>query len=235
VPAPVPYANFTNPQTLNLYAMVHDDPETFADLDGHDDWIFGVLYGIREGLCDHPDTGCSTNPLDNPNPKPPGQQPKDASVENRDQQSPAKRGAPEQLHLADYSDDSPAPSAPSWPPLDATGRPIVVWGATVADRDEDKPQTPLAAMGKGGKGGPGKGERRFTGKPDNPRKHVRPVPGKPGRWQVRDPQTGKWIEKPPGWSPETAKKVGIGAAIVAVGAAIIQAIIELAPAVAPAL
>jgi hypothetical protein len=35
VPAPVPYANFSNPQTLNLYAMVHDDPETFADLDGH--------------------------------------------------------------------------------------------------------------------------------------------------------------------------------------------------------
>ena len=35
VPAPVPYANLTNPQTLNLYAMVSDDPETFADLDGH--------------------------------------------------------------------------------------------------------------------------------------------------------------------------------------------------------
>jgi RHS repeat-associated protein len=36
VPAPVPYANLTNPQTLNLYAMVSDDPESFADLDGHD-------------------------------------------------------------------------------------------------------------------------------------------------------------------------------------------------------
>jgi RHS repeat-associated protein len=36
VPAPVPYANLTNPQTLNLYAMVSDNPETFADLDGHD-------------------------------------------------------------------------------------------------------------------------------------------------------------------------------------------------------
>ena len=36
VPAPVPYANLTNPQTLNLYSMVADDPETFADLDGHD-------------------------------------------------------------------------------------------------------------------------------------------------------------------------------------------------------
>jgi RHS repeat-associated protein len=36
VPAPVPYANLSNPQTLNLYAMVRDNPETFADLDGHD-------------------------------------------------------------------------------------------------------------------------------------------------------------------------------------------------------
>jgi RHS repeat-associated protein len=35
IPAPVPYANLTNPQTLNLYAMVTDDPESFADLDGH--------------------------------------------------------------------------------------------------------------------------------------------------------------------------------------------------------
>jgi RHS repeat-associated protein len=35
VPAPVPYANLTNPQTLNLYAMVSDNPESFADLDGH--------------------------------------------------------------------------------------------------------------------------------------------------------------------------------------------------------
>jgi RHS repeat-associated protein len=36
VPVPVPYANLSNPQTLNLYAMVSDNPETFADLDGHD-------------------------------------------------------------------------------------------------------------------------------------------------------------------------------------------------------
>jgi RHS repeat-associated protein len=36
VPVPVPYANLTNPQTLNLYAMAADDPTSFADLDGHD-------------------------------------------------------------------------------------------------------------------------------------------------------------------------------------------------------
>ena len=37
VPVPVPYANLTNPQSLNLYSMVSDDPESFADLDGHQD------------------------------------------------------------------------------------------------------------------------------------------------------------------------------------------------------
>ena len=35
LPEAVPYANLTNPQTLNLYAIVADNPETFADLDGH--------------------------------------------------------------------------------------------------------------------------------------------------------------------------------------------------------
>jgi len=41
-PVAVPYANLTNPQTLNLYSMVADDPESFADLDGH--VSTGVLY-----------------------------------------------------------------------------------------------------------------------------------------------------------------------------------------------
>jgi RHS repeat-associated protein len=35
VPVAVPYATLANPQTLNLYAMVADNPETDADLDGH--------------------------------------------------------------------------------------------------------------------------------------------------------------------------------------------------------
>jgi RHS repeat-associated protein len=50
VPAPVPYANVTNPQTLNLYAMVSDNPVTFADLDGHHITCFEcVLGGDVEG------------------------------------------------------------------------------------------------------------------------------------------------------------------------------------------
>jgi RHS repeat-associated protein len=45
VPVAVPYANLSNPQTLNLYAMVADDPESFADLDGH----CCVLEGAEAG------------------------------------------------------------------------------------------------------------------------------------------------------------------------------------------
>jgi RHS repeat-associated protein len=49
VPVPVPYANLTNPQTLNLYSMVADDPESFADLDGHcleDACIVETIVGV---------------------------------------------------------------------------------------------------------------------------------------------------------------------------------------------
>jgi len=35
VPKAIPYANLLNPQMLNLYSMVVDDPESFMDLDGH--------------------------------------------------------------------------------------------------------------------------------------------------------------------------------------------------------
>ena len=42
-PVPVPYANLSNPQTLNLYGMVNDDPESFADLDGHEDDPCGCI------------------------------------------------------------------------------------------------------------------------------------------------------------------------------------------------
>ena len=51
VPAPVPYANLTNPQTLNLYAMVSDNPESFADLNGH----FRLLPPSEGGGCFTPE------------------------------------------------------------------------------------------------------------------------------------------------------------------------------------
>ena len=74
VPAPVPYANLTNPQTLNLYAMLSDNPETFADLDGH--LIQGGPYnletadfsgGAGQGNCDYMGGDCSLNAFGNDN------------------------------------------------------------------------------------------------------------------------------------------------------------------------
>jgi RHS repeat-associated protein len=41
-----------------------------------------------------------------------------------------------------------------------------------------------------------KGERGRTGKPENPNKHTRPAPGKPGYKEVKDPQSGKKVIKP---------------------------------------
>jgi RHS repeat-associated protein len=55
VPVAVPYANLSNPQTLNLYAMVADDPESFADLDGHEEcFANGACNSLRNPVsADH--------------------------------------------------------------------------------------------------------------------------------------------------------------------------------------
>jgi RHS repeat-associated protein len=69
VPVPVPYANLANPQTLNLYAMVADDPESFADLDGHaghncfegcGDWAASWNAGINALACGGESESCET-------------------------------------------------------------------------------------------------------------------------------------------------------------------------------
>src|SRR5580704_2454848 len=52
VPVAVPYANLTNPQTLNLYAMVDDDPESFADLDGHENELLSRLKKAATNFAD---------------------------------------------------------------------------------------------------------------------------------------------------------------------------------------
>jgi RHS repeat-associated protein len=44
-PEPVPYADVTDPQTLNLYAYVRNNPLSRADADGHCPWCIGALIG----------------------------------------------------------------------------------------------------------------------------------------------------------------------------------------------
>jgi RHS repeat-associated protein len=76
VPVPVPYANLTNPQTLNLYSMVADDPESFADLDGHSSTQTYQVANPGGGFWDPTfatsDTGLFTGdntPQENPSPR----------------------------------------------------------------------------------------------------------------------------------------------------------------------
>ncbi len=68
-PTAVPYAVFGDPQSLNLYLYVRNDPVSLADADGHfldSDW--GIFTGApplpgpdhaREGTCDESGIGCA--------------------------------------------------------------------------------------------------------------------------------------------------------------------------------
>lgn len=87
VPAPVPYANLTNPQTLNLYAMVSDNPETFADLDGH---------GCGTALDNQGSNACS-NPGQS-SPAPPGNGP--TSTTQQAQQAQQQNQAQAQMTVS---------------------------------------------------------------------------------------------------------------------------------------
>jgi len=73
---PVPYANLTNPQTLNLYAMVRDNPESFADLDGHmafpgECWMGDAGCGVgQKSTTGNDDQKNQNQPQDQPKPDP---------------------------------------------------------------------------------------------------------------------------------------------------------------------
>src|SRR5580704_18139758 len=54
-PTSVPYANFGNPQSLNLYSFVENNPTTLGDPDGHVPWGFGGLGA------DCPTDNCQNN------------------------------------------------------------------------------------------------------------------------------------------------------------------------------
>jgi RHS repeat-associated protein len=50
-PQPVPYADLTNPQTLNLYAYVRNNPLSMADADGHcDTWCLKLATWVGVGV-----------------------------------------------------------------------------------------------------------------------------------------------------------------------------------------
>jgi len=70
-------------------------------------------------------------------------------------------------------------------------------------------------------GRPGKGERGRARTNPNPQKHTRPDPKRPGCYQQQNPHTGKWVDKPPGWTPETITRFSPTGPEIVVGGVII--------------
>lgn len=52
--SPVPYATFGDPQSLNLYSYVRNNPLSKADADGHCDWCIDLAISIGAYVGSHP-------------------------------------------------------------------------------------------------------------------------------------------------------------------------------------
>jgi hypothetical protein len=187
VPAPVPYANLANPQTLNLYAMVGDNPETFADLDGHCGQPGSTNQCHVEGGVSPADTA--------------GQQQQQPQNEQ-----PAQNNDPTAPPAPPTPDPAGVRTDPALNPSNSNSN------SSTTSSPADQTQAPMESRGR--QGGQGKGERGDTAKPDKPVKGVKPDPKRPGEWLQWDGHKGNWVPKPPGWKPDNVtKQVGIWATV----------------------
>ena len=214
VPVAVPYANLTNPQTLNLYAMVADDPESFADLDGHEAEGGPEAGTAGGGSLDTRTTssnGTRTPPTQG-EPQLPPTTPTESAATNQQQN----------LEFQDKKEDKKEGSQSD----------------QKQDGQKQQDSGTQASAGKGGKGGRGKGERRWTSKPDKATKGAKPIRDSTGKivgYLIPSPD-GKGVRKTLDWGAanglnpaDFSKKVALGAAAVATVGVVIHAIIATAP------
>jgi RHS repeat-associated protein len=87
-------------------------------------------------------------------------------------------------------------------------------------------QPPSIMQNRGRQGGQGKGEKGQTSKPDKPRKGTKQ--DEHGRWWSWNKHKGNWILKPPGWTPDNQKKA-VAVAEAGATAGFLQGVIETAP------
>ncbi len=208
-----------DPQSLNLYAYVQDNPINDVDPTGHGCYIVDggssmpctfddiasamgqniPLVGNTQGLPGviGPDTAgnAKTNSIQ-------------AAAQANDTQTPPQ---------AKEADQSAPPGHPAPPP--SIPAPLVMG-----------PKEPAGISGaiesRGQKGGQGKGEKGQTAKPDKPAKGTKQDEN--GRWWERDKHKGNWVLKPPGWTPDNQKKaVAVGEAGATAG--FLQGVIDSAP------
>jgi RHS repeat-associated protein len=209
-PIDVPYAKFGDPQTLNLYTYVENSPLNRIDADGHSG---GGPMGASAAcgndapsavVCES-DAGGGRDIINNSN-SDMADAPPTVSWD----------GVSLRAQQAQNTQDSTTPPPPPTPdpagtrtdpalnPSNSNSNP------STTSSPSDQTQAPMESRGR--QGGQGKGERGDTAKPDKPQKGLKQ--DKDGRWWEWKGHEGKWVPKPPGFNPDTAKKVGIGAAIV---------------------
>jgi RHS repeat-associated protein len=207
-PTNVPYANFGNPQSLNLYSYVQNNPTTMGDPDGHvpnpgDDAIFvpeGGGLGVSGGIGQPASSTVVTKKQNQSDPTAPPPPP-----------TPDPAGTRTDPAL------NPTSSTPSTSTPSTTSSPT---GQT---------QAPMESRSHG------KGEQGQTSKPDKPTKGVQPVKDQNGKvigYSIpsqdgkRTPKTLEW-GRANGLNPkdfETAKKVGFWAGVAAAGTAALRAL-----------
>ncbi len=221
VPQPVPYANLTNPQTLNLYAMVKDNPETFADLNGHDDDSSGSGGDSSSGS----GSGTTGSPS--------------ASTVQPDNSSPGANPPATQNQSAQNKPDPTAPPPPPTPdPAGVHTDPSLNpsnsnSNSSTTSSPADQTQAPMESRAHG------KGERNRTGTTDETQnaKPIRDKDGKTTGWRLPTPD-GKGKVKTLEWGTsrgldpnkfQTAAKIGVIGAIGAAGAYAISTAPEWAP------
>ena len=212
-PVAVPYADLHDPRTLNLYAYVGNDPTNHPDADGH---LSATQPAQTEGtatrcsLAEQDNGTCGTRPNSASTAQSGATDPQQVQVQKQEQ---AAAQVCVNATCGDYAAQSQ--NDPTAPPAPPTPDPAGVRG----DKPQAQPSSPSdqtqAPIESRGRGKPGKGERGKAGKPagtPDPGKHAKPSKAKPGQWLVKDPHTGKWVLKPPGWKPmvEGAAAVGTG-------------------------
>jgi RHS repeat-associated protein len=184
-PTAVPYAVFGDPQSLNLYGYVRNDPISRADADGHCplSQIAIACAGYIGGHVADSDEGDDA---------PQGQN----RAQNSDPTAPPPPPTPDPAGTR--TDPALNPSSSN---------------SSTTNTSADQTQAPMESRGQQPKGErKTTGKPEFKDKPGKLPKGVRPNPDKPGEYQVKNPHTGNWDDKMTGWKPYA--QVGIGAAIV---------------------
>jgi RHS repeat-associated protein len=227
-PTAVPYANYGDPQSLNLYAYVRNNPVSGIDPDGH----LGPGNpenkgcGVNGDFCDDGESAAEQAAAEKA-----AQPPQQTQLAQNQSQGQTQQNQP-QTPAPQPAPTDPQTGKPTPPPVPVPGCPTCGWvwspdpqntrgGRWVPDNYPSTPGgIPGASWDPGSRGGPGHWDVD-----DGKGNRTRHYPD--GRTMPND------VAHPPGWrpptvSPNTVRQVTFWGTVAAAGAALIQAIGEMA-------